>query len=84
MVTCGVFSRWKIEGISTHVVGEDGEIYRLPYTNGLKHYGLRKIKKQYPNRYKINGVWWSQNQLRGKLVLDTDPVELIKSDELPF
>jgi hypothetical protein len=30
------------------------------------------------NRYKINGKWWSENQLRDKIYLNPDPEIIVK------
>ena len=81
-----MFSKWKIskDGMSNYRFGEDKELYRLPFIKGKRSYGLRKIKMQHPNRYLINGEMWSKDQLRPHLVLDDNPIELTKSDDMPF
>lgn len=79
-----MFSKWRIQGIEEYVFGEDCKLYRLPFKAGRNHFGVREIKKQYPNRYRINGSWWSERQLRDKIYVDENPVELFKSNETPF
>ena len=79
-----MFSKWKIKGIEGYVFGEDKKLYKLPFTKGLRAYGLREIKKQYPSRYKIHEEWLSELQMKNRLYLDPEPIELIKSNQLPF
>jgi len=38
-----------------------------------KSYSWRLIKKQYPNRWRLNNEWYSKNQLRPKLYLNPNP-----------
>lgn len=78
-----MFSKWIIEGIDGFVFGEDKKLYKLPYCKGNRSYGLREIKMQYCNRYKINGVWWSQAQLKNKIKIDPKPVRLIDK-KMPY
>jgi len=78
-----MFSKWIIKGLEGFVFGEDKKLYRLPYSKGERSYSLREIKKQYGNRYKIHGVWWSERQLAAKIEPDLKPIELIKKD-MPF
>jgi hypothetical protein len=84
MVTCGMFSKWRIEGIDDHVFGEDGKLYKLPYHKDGRYYGIREIKMQHPNRYRINNEWWSKRQLKHKIYLDEKPVKLYETEILPF
>jgi len=77
-------SKWRIEGIEGYVFGEDCKLYRLPFRSGRNNFGVREIKKQYPNRYRINGEWWSEKQLKDKLYIDESPIELFKTKNLPF
>lgn len=84
MYICGMFSKWKIKGLDNYVFGNDNKLYRLPYTHNGKSYGIREIKLQYPSRYKIGNSWLSQRQMRHRLILDDNPIELIKTKELPF
>jgi hypothetical protein len=79
-----MLSKWKIKNIHNYVFGEDKKLYKLSFESNNKHYEVREIKKQYPNRYRINGQWWSERQLKPKLILDTNPIELFKDGELPF
>ncbi len=86
MVNDGIYSKWIIQGIEGYVFGSDKKLYRLPFHKNKKHYALREIKMQYPNRYRINGEWWSVNQLRSKIKLNPDPINLftLKNSECPF
>lgn len=78
-------SKWRIKGVDNYVFGEDKKLYRLPYSKQLKSYGLREIKKQYPNRYRINNSWLSERQIINRLYLDPEPIELIEEiNNLPF
>ena len=79
-----MFSKWKVKGLEGFVFDENGKLYRLPYKRDKRSYEIREVKKQYPNRYKINGEWWSQRQLKPLLYLDENPVELFKEKNLPF
>lgn len=79
-----MFSKWKIQGIEGYVFAEDKKLYKLPFISNGKHYDLREVKKQHPNRYWINGEWYSERQLKPKLILDDDPIELFKVNEFPF
>jgi hypothetical protein len=79
-------SKWvfNIEGLSNYIIGEDKSIYRKPYTELFRSYWFRKIKKQYPNRYRLNGRWWSESQLKAHIFLDKNPIEISKENNLPF
>ena len=66
-------SKWCLSFTSSYVFGEDKKLYRLPYTSGKKERCYREIKKQYPNRYRINNKWWSEKQLKKHLILDQVP-----------
>jgi len=79
-----IFSKWIIKGFEGYVFGSDKELYRLPFKSERNYFGLRKLKKQNPNRWKINGKWWSQKQLLDKIELNTNPKIIIKSDSMPF
>ena len=79
-----MFSKWKIKDLDDYVFGEDKKLYRLPYTLNGRSYGLREIKKQYPSRYKIGDTWLSERQMKHRLYLDDNPIELIKVKETPF
>jgi hypothetical protein len=72
-----MFSKWRIKGLDGYVFCEEGKLYKLPFTQGGRGYELREIKKQDKNRYKINGVWWSQRQIKPNLYLDPEPVKLL-------
>lgn len=79
-----MFTKWIIEGIDGYRFGEDGELYRLPFERNKRSYDWRRIRKQYPNRWLIKGEMWSQDQLRPKLRLDPEPLEIFKEIDLPF
>ena len=79
-----MLSKWKIKGIDLYVFGEDGNLYKLPFTKNNRSYGVRLIKKQYPNRWRINDTWYSQRQLKDKLYIDKNPVLLFESNDTPF
>ena len=81
-----MFSKWKIskEGMELYRFCHNGDLYRLPFKRYNRSYGLRKIKIQADNRYLINGEKWSKDQLRQHIILDDNPVELTKTDEMPF
>ena len=87
MVTMPVYSKWIIDlkGLEGYVIGNDKNIYRLPFTSGLRTFGLRLIKQDKSNnRWRLNNRWWSENQLRQHLRIDQSMKELIKEDDLPF
>ena len=79
-----VFSKWLITGIPGYCFGSDKELYRLPFKSGPNYYGLRKLKMQHPNRWKINGKWWSKRQLQDKLYLNRNPEKIIDCKNMPF
>ena len=79
-----IFSKWMIKGIDGFVFGSDKELYRLPFKSGSNHFGLRKLKKQDRNRWKIKSKWWSQRQLEDKLYLNPNPEILVSKEEMPF
>jgi hypothetical protein len=80
----GIFSKWLIQGIEEYCFGSDKELYKLPFKAGRNHFGLRKIKKQHPNRWKINNQWWSERQLKSKLYLNQNPEILVPDCDMPF
>jgi hypothetical protein len=92
MYICGMNSKWKIdlEGLENFRFGEDKELYRLPFkTIDGKCRGLKKIAKcKIKNRWQItrNGIVekWSESQLRQHIILDENPIELTKTETLPF
>ena len=84
MVKDGIYTKWKIKGLQNYFFGNDLNLYRAPFVSKGKFYGWKLIKIQNPNRYKIAGVWYSQNQLRSKLEIDELPKEIFKINDLPF
>jgi hypothetical protein len=79
-----VFARCLIDGIEGYCFGSDKNLYRLPFSSGKNHYGLRKLKKQHPNRWKINGQWWSERQLLSKIYRNPEVQVLINYEDCPF
>ena len=77
-------SKWRIKGIESHVIGEDKNLYRLPYTKGKRSFSIRLIKLQKAERWVINGEAWSKRQLKHLIYKDPHPIELTKEDNLPF
>ena len=69
-------SKWRVVGLDEYVVGEDNNIYRIPFESNGKWYDFRLIKEQYPQRFRLNKSWWTKNQLRHKLVKDNNPVAI--------
>lgn len=80
----GIFSKWLIHGIEGFCFGSDKNLYRLPFKSGRNHFGLRCLKKQPKDRWKINGVWWSERQLQSKIYLNPNPELLIENKDYPF
>lgn len=85
-------SKWVIdlEGFEYYRFGEDKNLYRLPFTtiDGKKR-GLKLIKKdKLKNRWQITRFGkvekWSESQLRPHLILDDNPIQLTKTEKLPF
>jgi hypothetical protein len=83
-VNKAIFSKWLIKGLDGFFFGSDKELYRLPFKSGRNHFGLRKLKKQDKNRWKVNSVWWSEKQLKDKIYLNPNPKMIIKNEENPF
>jgi hypothetical protein len=79
-----ITSKWLIRGLEGYCFGSDKELYRLPFKSGRNHFGLRKLKKQYPYRWRINNQWWSQNQLADKIYLNPNPEILVGDKDSPF
>lgn len=79
-----MYSKWIIEGLPGYVFGTNKKLYRLPFKSGFNYYNLREIKKQKPNRYRLDGQWWSERQLKPKIRLDPNPVKLFDLEVQPF
>jgi len=88
-------SKWIINlaDFEGYRIGEDNQLYRLPYRTGRQSRGLRKIKvidrgsKGYWIWKEGRNVWYSLNVLRPKLQLDPNPILLFfekKPTDLPF
>lgn len=80
----GIFSKWLIIGFDGYCFGSDKELYRLSFRSGKNHFGIRKLKKQNPNRWKINGKWWSERQLKDKIILNRNPELIVSCIDMPF
>lgn len=79
-----IFSKWLINGFPDYCFGSDKELYRMPFKSGRNYFGLRRLKKQNPNRWKIASKWWSQNQLESKIYLNPNPEIIVKNQDMPF
>ena len=79
-----VFSKWLIKDIEGYCFGSDFEVYRMPFKSGKNNFGLRKLIKQYPNRWRINDAWWSQRQLKSKIYLNPNPEKIVSCEDMPF
>lgn len=79
-----IFSKWILSGLDGYVIGSDNEIYRLPFKSGRNYFGLRRLKMQHPNRWYINGKYYSKRQLMHKLDLNPNPEILIHCKDVPF
>lgn len=78
-------SKWVIEGFKEYKIGEDGNIYRLPFFSNGKWYQCRLIKEQFPNRFRLNSTWGTKNQLRHKIKKDLNPTRLFaEKSDCPF
>lgn len=51
--------------LKDYYVGDDNAVYRKGFMSHGKYYKAKRIKKQYGNRYRLNGEWWSERQLIG-------------------
>ena len=82
-----MFTKWviDIEGLENYRFGEDKQLYHLSHQIGLRSYSHRMIRKAKDrNRWRINGEWWSERQLKPHLKLDENPIKLKNNIELPF
>lgn len=78
-------SKWIIEGFKDYKIGEDGNIYKLPFFSKGKWYQCRVVKEQYPNRFRLNNSWWTKEQLRGKIKKDLNVSQLfVEKSDCPF
>lgn len=85
-----MFLKYKvnIKLLNDYRFGEDGNLYKLPFTDKSgNHREVRLIKPQ-GNKWKIGNEWISRNQLqaikdKGLVSIDTDPYE-IKESDCPF
>ncbi len=82
-----MLSKWKINisKYDNYRFGSDNNLYRLPFARHKRSYGLKKIKfNPTTNRWLLNGETWTKDQLRPHLILDTKPILLFSSEDLPF
>ena len=79
-----IFSKWLIHGFPDYCIGSDKELYRLPFKSSRNYFGLRRLKVQNPNRYKIHRKWWSKSQLKNRVYLNPNPEVLIENSDMPF
>lgn len=81
----GISSKWLIKGFDGICIGSDKNFYKLPFKSGSNYYGIRKLKEQPGNRFKINGKWISKRQLKNKVYLNPNPEILIQNEsDCPF
>ena len=73
-------SKWvfKNDKLKDYVIGSDKRIYKKPFSSHKRFFGYREVKVQYPERYRLNGEWWSKKQLKQHISLDPNPVEIIR------
>lgn len=79
-----IYSKWIIDGLPDYVFGSDCQLYRFPFKSGRNHFGLRKIKKQAGNRWKVRNSWWPERQLKSKIRINENPEILISENEYQF
>jgi hypothetical protein len=80
-------SKWLIRGLEgKYVIGEDKEVYRLPFFSGHKFYEYRLLKKQYGNRYRLDGDWYSLTVLKRLVYKDPSPIIIFEENtcDCPF
>ena len=63
-----------------YVVGDDRNVYRLPFSRNKKYYSLKKLKKQ-RGCYLIHGGLIEPKDIKYTSI---EPYELINDEELPF
>ena len=81
-----MFSKWRIRGIDNYIFGEDKKLYKMSYVDKAGNIqATKEVKKQYPNRYKVNGRWLSERQMKNRLEIDQNPIELFRDlPDYPF
>ena len=81
-----MFTKWiiNLKGLEKYRFAENGDLYRIPHTKEKKSFGWRLLKKQRGSRWRLNNNWWSKNQLKQHLEIDTNPMEILKTKDLPF
>ena len=86
-------SKWIIDlpAFDGYRIGEDNEMYRLPYQTGNQYRSLRRLKiinrgsKGYWIWKNGKNVWYSLNMIRPKLKPDSNPILLLPfHKDLPF
>jgi hypothetical protein len=63
-----------------YVIGDDKNVYRLPFQTIRRSLGLRKLK-QHRGGYFINGIWQEKKDIE---YISIEPYELINDEGLPF
>ena len=63
-----------------YVVGDDTNIYRLPFSRNKKYYSLKKLKKQ-RGCYLLHGVLIEPKDIKYTSI---EPYEIINDEGLPF
>ena len=83
-----MISKWVInkKGLENYVIGEDKNIYKKPSVSiDNRNYQFKLVKEQYPNRFRLNGVYWSKKQLKHLTIRDPSPIEIYPDDlDCPF
>lgn len=77
-------TRWIIDirGLEDYRFNKEGELYKMPFSGNKRNYGVRLIKMQYPNRWRMYNTysqkkeWYSKAQLSNKLIEDETPIIL--------
>jgi hypothetical protein len=68
-------SKWIFtnEKLQEYVIGSDKKVYKKPFVSHKRYFGYREVKMQYPERYRLNGQWWSKAQLKQHIALNPNP-----------
>lgn len=78
-----MLSGWSITFTNKYVFSRSKKLYKLPFRSGLKWYLAREIKHDVKNnRWRINGEYWSWNQLKKHVIKDQVPYLL--DEETPI
>ena len=77
-----------IKGLEDYRFNKEGELYKMPFNRNKRNYGVRLIKMQDPNRWRMYNTyshkeeWYSKTQLSNKLIEDENPI--ILPQDTPF